>query len=240
MCWGMISYNHKGPLYVWIPETKNERTVAEAEIAKLNSEIESQEKELNDNWVGSPEWKILKEQELVTARVQRAAEQTGAPKKTIPQTWRSKNFRIERIPNWSKKGGVDTYRYINEVCKPLLRPDCKRLLERNPEFCLMEDGAGAHKSAFTTNARIQEGIKKVDWPPNSLDFHPIERIWTLMKRRILRRRGAERITTVKDMRRVLVEEWDKIAIEEINKEIERLPSIMVHCIAVNGGNNFQA
>lgn len=34
------------------------------------------------------------------------------------------------------------------------------------------------------------------------------------------------------------EEWDKITIEKINKEIEKLPSIMAHCIVVNRGNNL--
>lgn len=96
------------------------------------------------------------------------------------------------------------------------------------------------KSGFTNNARIKAGIRKVDWPPNSPDFNPIERIWAIMKKRILRRRGTERITTVTDMRRDLVEECGKITIEEINTEIEKLPAIMGRCIAVNRGNNFHA
>lgn len=61
-----------------------------------------------------------------------------------------------------------------------------------------------------------------------------------MKERILRRQGAERIITVTDMRRDLVEEWEKIIIEEINTEIEKLSTIMERCITVNGGNNFHA
>lgn len=49
----------------------------------------------------------------------------------------------------------------------------------------MKDEAGAHKADFTNKAKSKEGISKIDWPPNSPDFNPIERIWTLIKKRIL-------------------------------------------------------
>ena len=39
---------------------------------------------------------------------------------------------------------------------------------------------------------------------------------------------------------VLIEEWDKITIEEINAEIAKLPSIMQRCLAVNGGKKYHA
>lgn len=53
MCWGMTSYNHKEPFHVWISETKEEGMAVEAKIACLNAEFEAQEKDLNDNWIGS-------------------------------------------------------------------------------------------------------------------------------------------------------------------------------------------
>ena len=60
-----------------------------------------------------------------------------------------------------------------------------------------------------------------------------------MKRGIQRRRGSERVTTVTEMKAVLVEEWEKITVEEINREIDKLPTIM-RCLSVNGGNNYRA
>ena len=56
----------------------------------------------------------------------------------------------------------------------------------------------------------KEGVKKVDWPPNSRDLNPIERIWMLLKSTIQRRRGSERVTTIRRMREVLMEEWGKV------------------------------
>lgn len=70
MCWGMMSYNYKGPFFVWVPETKAEHAITEAEIAHLNTMFEVEEKELNKNWFGSPEWQVVKEKELAAARVQ--------------------------------------------------------------------------------------------------------------------------------------------------------------------------
>ena len=83
------------------------------------------------------------------------------------------------------------------------------------------------------------GIPKFEWVSNSPDFNPIERIWTLLKRRIQLRRASERVTTVSEIKSVLVEEWEKITVEEINQEIDKLP-IISRCLSVNGGNNYHA
>ncbi|RPA97083.1 hypothetical protein L873DRAFT_1629429, partial [Choiromyces venosus 120613-1] len=51
-------------------------------------------------------------------------------------------------------------------------------------------------------------------------------------------RGSEKICTITPMAIVLQEEWDKITIDEINREIGKLPRIMQQCIEQNGGNKF--
>ena len=58
-----------------------------------------------------------------------------------------------------------------------------------------------------------------------------------MKRRIQRRGGSERVTTVPEMKKVLHEEWDGITIE-INKEIAQLLTTISRCLAVKGENNY--
>ena len=62
----------------------------------------------------------------------------------------------------------------------------------------------------------------------------------MIKRGIQRRRGSERVTTVPEMKKVLHEEWDRITIEEINKEIAQLPTKISRCLAVKGGNNYHS
>jgi len=104
----------------------------------------------------------------------------------------------------------------------------------------MEDNAASHTSHYTTREREKEGVKKVNWPANSPDFNPIEHIWRIMKSRIQTRRGRERITSQSQMKAAVCEEWALITIEEIDREIAKLPTIMVRCIAVQGSNNFHA
>lgn len=136
--------------------------------------------------------------------------------------------------------GVLMHGDVKHVAKPLMWPECHRQLQHNPDFILMEDGASCHSTNYTGRKREKEGIPKTDWPSNSPDFNPIERIWTVMKRRIQRRRASERVTTISEMKVVLHEEWDKITVKEINTEISKLPTIMQRCLAANGGNNFHA
>jgi transposase len=240
MCWGFIMWNYKGPFYVWDPETKEEREAAAIEIPKLNAEHAEEEKRLNAEWKATKEWQELRERELKEAREIRAAAKAKgekAPKTT--QTFRNKKHKIAKVKRGKGKG-IDSWRYVQNGCRPVLWPECKRLTAENPNFILMEDGAASHGSEYTTQERVREGVRKMDWPPNSPDFNPIERIWTLMKSRIQTRRGSERITTVTAMKRVLQEEWDKITIEEINREIAKLPTIIKRCIEVNGGNKYHA
>ena len=95
-----------------------------------------------------------------------------------------------------------------------------------------------HNAYYTTQEQEKEEITKVDWPPNSLDFNPIEHTWTLLKQQILCWRGSYRITSVGIMKQVLEEEWDRLTIAEINLEILKLLGIMERCMAVKGGNCY--
>lgn len=56
--------------------------------------------------------------------------------------------------------------------------------------------------------------------------------------------GRKRITAIattiatriepQEMRKALLETWEALSIERINREIEKLPHIMAKCISVNG------
>jgi len=58
----------------------------------------------------------------------------------------------------------------------------------NPDFILMEDNAACHHCWYTDPERQKEGIEKMDWPPTSPDFNPIELVRFIMKLRIQTRR----------------------------------------------------
>ena len=235
----MIGWQWKGPFYVWSAETDEEREEAIQEIKKLNAEGAIEEARLNAEWEATEDWRELRELELENARKQRQVERNGGVKKKNPQTWRGKKFKIHKMTRGEGRG-INAWRYVKHVARPVLWPECQKQLLRNPGFIRMEDNAPCHNAYYTTREREKEGIAKVDWPPNSPDFNPIEHIWTLLKRRILRRRGSEWITSVSEMKLLLEAEWDRITVAEIKLEILKLPGIMQRCLAANGGNNYHA
>ena len=224
---------------MWDPESKEEKQAAKKTIAELNKEKIEMEGMLNKDWKESEEYLELKEQELAEARRLKALDKELGTKTKTTQSWRGKKYKCKKLKRGEGKG-VDSWRYVEDLARPILWPFCQDRLLVNPQFVLMEDNAPAHASNYINEERLKYGIVKVDWPPNSPDLNPIERIWTLIKSRIQKRRGEERITTVGAMKKTLEEEWEKLTIEEINREISKLPSIVKKCIAINGGNNFYA
>ncbi|RPA99133.1 hypothetical protein L873DRAFT_1828106 [Choiromyces venosus 120613-1] len=165
------------------------------------------------------------ESQLFNAREARIlATITGIKAKTT-QSWKGKKYKIKKLKRGDSHG-VDSWHYVTCLAQPLLWPACRVRKLDNPDFILMEDNAPVHNSDFTNYEREKEGIHKVDWPPNSPDLNPIEHLWNIMKSRIQTQRGVER------------QEWEKITIEEVNREISKLPNILAQCINQKGGNKF--
>ncbi|RPB01260.1 hypothetical protein L873DRAFT_1677056, partial [Choiromyces venosus 120613-1] len=136
--------------------------------------------------------------------------------------------------------GVDSWRYVNHLYKPILWPAYIERMSSCPNFHLMEDNTHSHCPDFTNTACEKERIPKINWTANLLDLNPIQYVWYLMKSYILYCRGEEKITTPIQMKDVLAEEWAKITIEEINNELSKLPLIMGRCILQDSGNKFEA
>jgi len=237
MCWGMISYGWKGPFWVWQSESEEEKARATSDILSYNENCEEEESRLNTAWRASEEWQELRKRELSTAREARLlASLTGVKAKTT-QSWRGKKYKIKKLKRGDSKG-IDSWRYVTCLARPLLWPTCRVRKLVNPNFLLMEDNAPAHDSDFTNYEREKVGIDKVNWPPNSPDLNPIEHLWNIMKSRIQTRRGVERVTSAGEMKLVLKQEWENITIEDINREVSKLPNILTQCISQKGGNKF--
>lgn len=72
--------------------------------------------------------------------------QTYRSKKYKPKDWKIK--RSEK-----RKGGIDAWRYVKHVARPILWPECRRLTKIDPNTVLMEDNAPAHKAGYTNRER---------------------------------------------------------------------------------------
>ncbi|RPA95803.1 hypothetical protein L873DRAFT_1812348, partial [Choiromyces venosus 120613-1] len=104
MCWGMISWDWKGPFWVWEPETEEEKAKAMEEIKEYNRNCKEEEKRLNDIWRSSEEWRELKAKELKIQREARAiGRRTGVKTKTT-QSWRGKKFKVKSLKRGDTRG----------------------------------------------------------------------------------------------------------------------------------------
>lgn len=110
---------------------------------------------------------------------------------------------------------------------------------------MIEDNASAHKKAAKMCADIikDKGIKKVEWPANSLDLHSIEDIWDqekeLLSSKWKQLRGAGK--GVQDRARKEVSElWRS---DKIFAEAERIcggwKAKLEKCRELKGANNFR-
>lgn len=97
----------------------------------------------------------------------------------------------------------------------------------------VEDAAPIHGSRkVLVQVKKDLGIPLHNRPSASPDFNPIENIWRIMKSRIKARRKFP--GTLKEMRQAVLEEWDKITLEEINKAINSMPERLKEARAKKG------
>jgi hypothetical protein len=96
MVWGAFSYDKKGPLHIWAPETAQDKKHAEQEITLLNQQLEPIRKA---------------ECELNTSIARLKLRNGRAPGRAPVWNWNKKNSLLYQ----DSKGGVDWYRYYKVV-----------------------------------------------------------------------------------------------------------------------------
>jgi transposase len=100
----------------------------------------------------------------------------------------------------------------------------------------MEDGAKPHTSSNNAELYINDKILRLPWAPNSPDLNLIEHAWRWMKVRIGTR--VPRPTTVEECTKALLEEWENLPIELINKWIDNQRRRCRQVIEAKGNNTF--
>ena len=100
--WGSFSYDKKGPYHIWSSETTKEKKEADIALAKLNTELEPIKKQ---------EWEL----EIGMRRL-------GLRKKRGKQPIWKFTKATGKITRESKKGGIDWWRYQQNILLPKLLP----------------------------------------------------------------------------------------------------------------------
>jgi hypothetical protein len=110
-----------------------------------------------------------------------------------------------------------------------------REMEREIGFMrgiLIEDNASPHAATFRRGWHAYYEINRMIWPANSPDLNPIENVWRLLKYRI----GKRFPKTIDELRQYLIEEWDRLTIDDYIKYIEEMPNRCKAVIDNNGGH----
>jgi transposase len=217
MFWGCFTYDKKGPFHIWRAETAAQKKAAEADLEARNALIEENNKAV---------W------ELATAMQRVNLNKRVGGRKPV---WKhsKKNGAIVRAKG---KGGIDWYRYQQEILIPKLIPFAKECLKERPDTLVQEDKAPSHDSQYQKEIWNLSGVLKLLWPGNSPDLNAIEPAWMWMKRDTTKK-GA--LTSRKAAEAAWIKSWKQMPQERIQRWIERIPFHIQHIIKLEGGNDYK-
>jgi hypothetical protein len=217
MFWGCFSYDYKGPCHIYETETAVMKTKATKWLEQENASREE---------LGKAEWELEYSLRRVNLRRQPAGRQA---------VWRftEKTGKLIR----KGKGGVDFYRYCEEVVKPKLIPfarECSR--KEDTQFIIQQDNAPAHIHHYTSRVFQKSNISQMIWPANSPDLNAIEKSWPWLKRTTTVR-GCP--PSKKKLAKTWNKHWDDIDQNQIRKWIEAIPHHIQEIIRLEGGNEYK-
>jgi len=92
---------------------------------------------LNDDSGKKPEeWQQLRERELKAAREAKlaAAKLRGEMSEKTTQSFRGHKYKKEHSSKRGDVKGIDSWRYVTVLGRPILYPECKGRMKLNPDF----------------------------------------------------------------------------------------------------------
>jgi DDE superfamily endonuclease len=134
----------------------------------------------------------------------------------------------------AKGARMNSRRYIKEILYPNAVPFYDQLVEEYGDALWQQDGAPYHTSGMTTAYLKALQIQVMKWPGQSPDLNPIENLWRIIKLRISKRR--HRIRNIKEMERVIREEWDKLTPADWERCIKSMQKRCRLVIMTKGGS----
>lgn len=125
-------------------------------------------------------------------------------------------------------GTVDAQSYVNILQQSL--PMARRTLFGNRAFTFQQDNARPHTARLTTAYLRQRRIRPLPWPASSPDLSPIENTWRFLKRKVNQRRPR----TKEQLCRYIQEEWARIPVDFLRKQVHSVPRRLADVIRWKG------
>lgn len=163
MFWSCFSYDHKGPLHIWRPETAQEKKEAALKIDEMNEILEP----------------IMREEWELSTGIKRIGLR-NKPGKAPQWRWNKENGKLTR---GNDKGGINWWRYQSQVLLPKLLPFAKECTRERPGTIVQEDKAPSHAHYAQHLVYTRERVERLSWCGNSPDLNAIEPAWPWLKRR---------------------------------------------------------
>ena len=122
------------------------------------------------------------------------------------------------------------YMYIDEILQPVVVPYIQTM---EPGALLQDDNARPHRARIVDAYLQQQHITRINWPACSPDLSPIEHVWDQLGRAVQARLNVN--STRADLRRFLVEEWDRLPQDNVQRLVHSMRRRCAACIAARGG-----
>lgn len=128
-------------------------------------------------------------------------------------------------------GNMNAVQYQQQILDPVAIPYL-RTMGNNAIF--QDDNARPHRARLITDHLAAENIERMDWPACSPDLNPIEMLWDQLGRAV--RQRITRNSTIADLRHMLIEEWNAIPQDRIQRLVRSMRRRCVAVIQAAGGS----
>ncbi|GFW99113.1 transposable element Tcb2 transposase [Trichonephila clavipes] len=113
---------------------------------------------------------------------------------------------------------MNQYNYLNILKNNLSQSASKLGLDRS--FTFQQDNDPKHTARVVREWLLYNVRKQVKTPPQSPDLNPIEHLWDYFDRQIRK----QEIKTKNDLKKALLEEWQKIPSSITQNLVKSVPS----------------
>lgn len=127
------------------------------------------------------------------------------------------------------EGNMDKMSYLN-ILKGHLKNDVEKL-HLGERWIFQQDQDPKHTSYIVREWLLYNVPKQLHSPPQSPDLNPIEHVWDYLKRKLQTRA----VTNRESLKRVLMEEWDRIPPNVTEKLVSSMPRRLAAVLDAYGG-----